>query len=57
MTDPELRLKCLEVIMPSACRLNMTNGEIFSIAEQAYIFATKTTGEKSKGQASAPKDK
>lgn len=38
MDSRELRLKCVEIVMPSATKINLSNGEILLIAEQVYKF-------------------
>jgi len=57
MTREEIRLKCVEIVLPTATKSGLNTGEIFSVAEAAYKFVTETTGEEAKGQAKAPKVK
>jgi len=57
MNREEIRLKCVEIVMPTAAKSGLTTGEIFSVAEAAYKFVVETTGEEAKGQAKAPKAK
>jgi hypothetical protein len=46
VNDVEVRIKCLEAIMPTASKIGLTTGEIFNIAEEAFKFVTKVPGEK-----------
>ena len=58
MTREELRLKCLEAIIPQGTKYGMQNGEIFIIAEKTFEFVTKEApSEKLKEQPKGSKSK
>jgi hypothetical protein len=53
----EIRLKCFEATIAVASRFDLSKPEIFNIAEKAYEFVTKATGEKPEGQPKGPQGK
>ena len=38
MTSQEIRLKCVEMIIPTATRANLSNMEILNVAKDIYKF-------------------